>query len=436
MPRFHAIVGTLIVISPLLGAAQDTETLHINPERLQSLLTELSRFGRDDDGGISRLAFSEADREARSWLLQQMKEAGLEAWMDQAANLHGRRPGSDDSLPAILFGSHIDSVPQGGNFDGGLGSIGALEVMLTLQDENIVTRHPMEMVVWSNEEGARYGGGVFGARIATRGSRPGELDREEDGVSLAEWLRRYGLDPDRIDSARIDRDDYAAFIEIHVEQGPVLYRRGIQIGVVQGIVAIDRYGVTIEGAANHAGTTPMNERRDAMVAAARLIQAVREEVMAKPGTQVGNVGWLRASPGAANVVPGKVELTIELRALDREVLDDVIARIRARADAIATLDKVTFSFDGSGTSMPVPTGPWLQDVIEEVAQEAGFTTLRMPSGAGHDAQVLGRFGIPIGMIFVPSQEGISHSPKEWTEWEDCARGVEVLYRTILELDRR
>jgi N-carbamoyl-L-amino-acid hydrolase len=340
------LAAFLLVSSMLLGASQSTGNLHINAERLQALLTELSRFGREADGGISRVAFSEADQAARSWVMQQMKAAGLEVWMDQAANLRGRRPGSDTSLPTILFGSHIDTVPQGGNFDGGLGSMGALEVMLTLQAANTLTRHPLEMVVWSNEEGARYGGGVFGSRVATGGSRASELDiTDDEGVSLADRLRRFGLDPDQIDTARIDRDDFAVFLELHIEQGPVLYRRGLQIGVVQGIVAIDRYDVTIEGAANHAGTTPMDERRDAMVAAARLIQAVREEVMAKPGTQVGNVGWLRASPGAPNVVPGKVDMTIELRALDRAVLDDMIARIRARADAIASQGQVSISFE-------------------------------------------------------------------------------------------
>jgi N-carbamoyl-L-amino-acid hydrolase len=370
-------------------------------------------------------------------LIKKMKEAGLEVWVDQAANIHGRRPGSDPSLPTVFFGSHIDTVPQGGQFDGALGSLAAFEVLLTLQDENRPTRHPLQMVVWSNEEGVHYGKGIFGSRAATKGPAPGELDdTDEDGVPLHEWLIRYGLDPEKIDTARLDRDDYLAFLELHVEQGSVLYRRGIQIGVVQGIVGIDRYEVTIEGAANHAGTTPMDERHDAMLAAARLIQAVREEIMAKAGAQVGNVGWLRASPGAPNVVPGLVKMPIELRDLKREVLVDMITRIRARADTIAAETGTSISIQGTAEDEGSPTDPAIQDAIEKVAQEAGFSTLRMPSGAGHDAQALGRFGVPIGMIFAPSKDGISHSPKEWTDWEDCARGAEVLYRTLLELDQR
>jgi N-carbamoyl-L-amino-acid hydrolase len=430
-------LGILALAFSFFSTSVVGQDLHIDSQRLQQLLTDLAEMGRGPDGGISRLGFSEADRVSREWLIQKMKEAGLEVWVDQAANIHGRRSGSDPSLPTILFGSHIDTVPQGGRFDGALGSLAALEVLLSLKDDNERTRHPLQMVVWSNEEGVHYGKGIFGSRAATKGPDSGELDdTDEEGVSLRQWLIRYGLDPEKIDAARLDRDAYLAFLELHVEQGSVLFRRGIQIGVVQGIVGIDRYEVTIEGAANHAGTTPMDERRDAMLAAARLVQAVREEVMAKPGAQVGNVGWLRASPGAPNVVPGLVKMPIELRDLERAVLVDMITRIRARAETIATETGTSISFQGTAKDDGSPTDPMLQDVIEKVAREAGFSTRRMPSGAGHDAQALGQFGIRIGMIFVPSKDGISHSPKEWTDWDDCARGAEVLYRTVLELDKR
>ncbi|MFQ5789662.1 MAG: Zn-dependent hydrolase [Acidobacteriota bacterium] len=431
--------SSFILLFFLLGrASAPAESLHINPERLQKLLTDLSEFGKNpEEGGVSRLAFSQADQAARRWVLERMKEAGLEVWVDGAANIHGRRPGSDASLPVILFGSHIDSVPLGGNFDGDVGSMGALEVMLTLHEQHAPTRHPLEMVIWSNEEGVHFGKAVFGSRAATVGPDPGELELvDEEGVSLAEWLRRYGLDPERIHAARLDPKSLAAYLELHIEQGAFLDRDGIQIGVVQGIVGIKRYAVTIEGLANHAGTTPMEERRDAMVAAARLIQAVREEVMARPGRQVGNVGWLRATPGAPNVVPGRVEMPIELRDLQMDVIDDVMSRIGSRAETIARETDVLMDIELFATDEPALTDPALQDLIETVAHEAAFSTLRMPSGAGHDAQILGRYGIPIGMIFVPSKDGISHSPREWTDWEDCARGTEVLYRTLLALDRR
>jgi beta-ureidopropionase / N-carbamoyl-L-amino-acid hydrolase len=429
-------LGVVVVGSMLAGAAP-APSVHVNGERAKGLLLALAEFGKSPEGGVSRLGFSKEDLAARAWLVERMKEAGLDVWVDAAANLHGRRAGADPSLPVILFGSHIDSVPKGGNFDGDVGSIGALEVMSALRDEKAATRHPFEMVVWSNEEGVHYGKGVFGSRVAGRGPDAGELEaKDEDGVTLAEWLRRYGADPGRIAEARLDPRRVAAYIELHIEQGGVLDRAGVQIGVVQGIVGIDRYHVTLEGFANHAGTTPMAERRDALVAAARLIVAVREEVMARPGRQVGNVGYVQVVPGAPNVVPGLVRLPVELRDLKREVIDDMALRVRVRAEAIAKEAGVTFAMERYATDEPALTDPGLQDLIETSARGAGCSTMRLPSGAGHDAQSLGRAGIPIGMIFVPSKGGISHAPRELTEWDDVTRGAEVLYRVLRELDRR
>ncbi len=408
--------------------------LHINPERLHRLITELSRFGKDPKGGVSRIAFSENDKAAMDWLAEKMTDAGLEVWVDPAASIHGRRRGRDSGAPAVLFGSHIDTVPQGGDFDGALGSLGALEIMMTLKDKEAETARPLEMVVWSDEEGAHYGKGFFGSRAATMGLDPGELEMvDEEGVVLADWLRRYGLDPIRLDEARLDAQDYSSYLELHIEQGPVLYGQGKQIGVVEGIVGIDRFDVTIEGFANHAGTTPMEERRDAMIAASRLTLAVREEITAKPGRQVGNVGWVKVVPGATNVVPGLVRMPIELRDVKKEVIGAVAERIQARARGIAGEEDVSLNIELSGRESPCLTDAPLRGLIEDVAAEGGFSTLRMPSGAGHDAQVISKLGIPAGMIFVPSRGGVSHSPEEWTDWEDCARGVEVLYGAVRNL---
>jgi N-carbamoyl-L-amino-acid hydrolase len=437
-PDRRALTAVLLGAALLTAAAPPAaRPAHVNRDRLRDLLLSLSRFGANPEGGVSRLGFSKEDQAARGWLLERMREAGLEVWVDPAANIHGRRPGGDPARPVLLFGSHIDSVPQGGNFDGDVGTLGALEVMLTLRDQKAQTRHPLEMVVWSNEEGVHYGKGLFGSRAAARGPDPGELEeKDEQGVALSDWLRRYGVNPARIADARLDPRAVAAYLELHIEQGPYLERAGVQVGVVEGIVGIDRYHVTGQGFANHAGTTPMDERKDALVAAARLVQAVREEVTARPGRQVGNVGWVQVSPGAPNVVPGLVRLPIELRDLRREVIDDMAARIRARADTIARETGVALTMERYSTDEPAPTDEGLRDLIEAEARAAGYTTLRLPSGAGHDAQSLGRAGIPIGMIFVPSQGGISHSPLERTAWDDCARGADVLYRTLRALDRR
>ncbi len=409
--------------------------LQINSGRLERFLRGLSQIGKDPRGGTSRIAFSRHDQAGREWVMEQMRKAGLEVWVDAAANIHGRRPGRHPNTPAILFGSHIDTVPRGGNFDGCLGSLGALEVMLTLEDKGAATRHPLEMLIWSNEEGTHLGMGFFGSRAATVGIEPHELDvTDDEGTTQAEWLRRYGQDPERIDTARLDRAKIAACLELHIEQGPLLFREGVQIGVVEGIVGISRYEVNISGAANHAGTTPMNDRRDALFAAARLTQAVREEIVSKPGRQVGNVGFIQASPGATNVIPGHVKMPIELRDLDQAVIDDMMERIERRARRVGQEDNVTIHIQVTGQEESALTDSSVQDVIEKAAQHSGLSTLRMPSGAGHDAQLLARFGVPTGMIFVASKDGVSHSPREWTEWEDCARGVEVLYRTVLALD--
>lgn len=410
---------------------------HIDSHRLKEHLTEIAAFGKNPERGISRLGFSDADAAARAWLISRMQSAGLDVWVDPATNIHGRREGKEPNLPVILFGSHIDTVPEGGMFDGTLGSLGALEVLTTLEAENHETRHPLEMIVWSDEEGVHFGQGLFGSRAATSGAKRGELDLTGgDGLSLSEWLERYGQHPRKLDDAVIDPRTVAAYFELHIEQGPHLYRQEIPIGVVEGIVGIYRYEAVIEGFANHAGTTPMMERRDAMLSAAKLIAAVREEVVAKPGRQVGNVGLLHASPGAPNVVPGRVKLPIELRDVNELVVTDVYERIRDRASAIARADSTRIRIEPFAAEGPAPTDVGLQDHIEKIANELGLGTMRLASGAGHDAQNVARHGIPTGMIFVRSRDGVSHNPDEWTDWDDCARGVEVLYRAVVDLDAR
>ena len=415
----------------------NTDAFHIDAARLETRLRELAAFGRNPERGVSRLGFSEADQNARRWLIGKMTEVGLDVRVDPAANIYGRKEGKEPGLPVILFGSHIDSVPEGGIFDGTLGSLGALEVLETLGEENRECRHPLEMVVWADEEGVHFGQGLFGSRAATTGPKRGELDLTgDDGLSLFEWLENYGVTPKAMDDAVRDPSEVRAYFELHIEQGPRLYREQVPIGVVEGIVGIYRFEATIEGFANHAGTTPMRERKDALLSAAKLTQAVRDEVMAKPGRQVGNVGLVNASPGAPNVVPGRVTLPIELRDLDEAIVMDVLARIRSRADAIAGEDGTHIAIEPFAAEGPAPTDVGLRDHIDGLAQELGLGTMRLASGAGHDAQNVARHGIPTGMIFVRSKDGVSHNPGEWTDWTDCARGVEMLYRAVVELDAR
>ena len=408
--------------------------LAINAGRLRDSLIALSRFGAHPGGGAHRFAFSKEELAARAWITGEMEGAGLRVRTDPAGNLFGRREGKEP-LPAILFGSHLDTVPQGGHYDGTLGVLGALEVLRALGEERIQTRHPLEMVVWCDEEGAHFGNGLFGSRAATGAVHDGELDRVgEDGLSLHEWIERYGLDPRALERAVLDPRRVRAVFELHIEQGGNLEREGCRIAVVEGIVGIHRFEVNVGGFQNHAGTTPMAERKDAMLSAAHLIVAVHQEIRALPGDQVGNVGQLAVSPDAANVVPGAVRFPIELRDLKDEVVDDIIERIGVRGAQLAEQTGCTVGIHRTLREPPADMDPGLRALLYKVAREAGHEPLSLPSRAGHDAQNTARHGIPTAMIFVPSRAGISHSPEEWTSWDDCAQGVDLLRRAVLAVD--
>lgn len=413
-----------------------TSSLNIDPRRLRQDLEELARIGAGPEGGVTRLAFSPAEKAARQWMEEKMEAAGLAIRTDPAASLFGRLRGRDPRAPVLLLGSHLDTVPGGGRFDGALGCVGALEVARTLMEADISLTHPLEVAVWSDEEGARFGPGVFGSRAFTTGIDAAELEIvDQDGVDLASALREFGGDPDRLDEARRDPGKVACFLELHPEQGPILEREGTSLGVVEGIVGISRWQVTVEGAVNHAGTTPMEERRDALVAAARLAERVRREIRRSEGEPVGNVGWIQAEPGVTNVVAGRATLPVELRALDQEVVEALWTRIEDGAREIAEEEEVQITARPTGREPPGLSDPSVSRVLEEAAREMGASCRRIGSGGGHDAQVLARAGIPMGMVFVPSQGGISHSPREFTAWEDCARGAEVLFRAVRMLDR-
>lgn len=406
---------------------------HVQQERLWETLQKLSEFGKNPEGGVSRVGFTEADLAGRAYVMTLMREAGLEVRVDPAGNIFGKRAGSAN-LPLLLFGSHIDSVPHGGNFDGDVGSLGALEVIRALNEQKIKTRHPLEVVIWTNEEGGRFYAGLFGSSAAAgiMGADVGQR-KDEAGENLSDWLRRMGGDATRIKEAKIAPGSVAGYVELHIEQGAVLDEANIPIGVVQGIVGISSRKCTATGFANHAGTTPMNRRKDALAAAARAALAVREEVRAEPGRQVGTVGWMKIEPAATNVIPGRVTFPVELRDLDAEKIERMAARILQRFEAIGREENVQISCTAPDLEEPALTSPAFRDAIRTSAKDAGLNTMDLPSGAGHDAQNVARFA-PVGMIFVPSRAGISHSPLEYSSPEQVANGAEVLYRTILRLD--
>jgi len=329
-----------------------------------------------------------------------------------------------------LIGSHVDTVPEGGNYDGVVGSLGAIEVAQTLAENNIRLRHPLEVVIFQNEEGGLIGSRAMDGELTER-----ELDLvSRSGKTIREGIKFIGGDVSKLSQVRRRKGDIAAYLELHIEQGGTLDSEKINIGVVEGIVGINWWDVTIEGFANHAGTTAMNNRQDALLAAARFIETVNRVVTSVPGRQVGTVGRINALPGAPNVIPGKVVLSLELRDLDAAKINMLFERIKAEAEKIAAESKTKFDFKEINVNIPAPTDPKIRSLISDAAHDLGLTTKSLPSGAGHDAQDMARLG-PVGMIFVPSVGGISHSPREFSRPEDIANGANVLLHTLLKLDR-
>ncbi len=306
--------------------------------------------------------------------------------------------------------------------------MGALEVLRSLDDNKIRTHHPIELAIWSNEEGGTVGSTAFAGELPADA-----LDHLYYGIKLRDGLARIGGNPDQLARAARPKGSIHSYLELHIEQGGFLARAGIPIGVVDGIVSIDQYDVEISGFANHAGTTPMPGRRNALLAAARLIEAVETIVTAEPGRQVGTVGQLAVYPNAPNVIPGRVNLTVELRDLSAEKVAALAAAIKKRAAQIASQSGTTISFKIREKIDPALADPAIQAQIEAAAKALGLPFMHLPSGAGHDAQLLAKLG-PMGMIFVPSIDGISHSPKELSTWSDCANGANVLLHTLLAID--
>lgn len=404
-------------------------TLRVDGERINRHLAALAEFGKNSYGGVSRVAYSEFDRQGRAWAMGVMREAGLTVSIDPAGNIFGRRAGSNPSLDPIMFGSHIDSVPSGGNYDGDVGSLSAIEVARTLRVSNLVTRHPLEVVIFQNEEG-----GTVGSRALIGEVHPEDLAvTSSSGKTIGDGITFVGGDLSKLATVKRAQGDVAAYVELHIEQGGNLDREKLDIGVVEGIVGIGQWEVTAEGVANHAGTTAMTDRRDSLLATARYIDMVNRTITSTPGRQVGTVGRVQAFPGAPNVIPGKVVFTLEIRDLDQAKVDALSATVRAEGEAIGRATGCTFSYASLHHSRPAVCDERVKQVIETTARGLHLTTKHLPSGAGHDAQHMARL-CPSGMIFVPSVGGISHAPKEFTKPHDIVNGANVLLQTILALD--
>lgn len=424
----HGLVLSVGALS--LPSFSFQSAIRVNGKRIMDHILALAEFGKNPQGGVSRVAYSDADKQGREYVLGLMRSAKLDVAIDAGGNLIGKRAGSVNTLRPLLIGSHIDTVPEGGNYDGVVGSMGAIEVAQTLAENNLTTRHPLEVVIFQNEEG-----GLIGSRAMDGELTEKELDLvSRSGKTIREGIKFIGGDPSKLADVRRKKGDIAAYLELHIEQGAILHTEKINIGVVEGIVGINWWDVTIEGFANHAGTTAMNNRQDALLAGAKFIEAVNRIVTSVPGRQVGTVGRINALPGAPNVIPGKVVLSLELRDLDAAKINMLYEKIHAEAQQIAAATKTKFDFKEINVNIPAPTDERIRSLISEAARELGLTTKLMPSGAGHDAQDMARLG-PVGMIFVPSVGGISHSPREFSQPGDIANGANVLLHTLLKLDR-
>ena len=404
--------------------------VRINLPRLRNDLEELGEIGKTSEGGVWRSSFSEPDLEARHWYIQRLNEAGLEHWVDAAGNIYARY---GTGQPAVLAGSHLDSVPNGGRFDGALGVMAAFECLRSIKEHGIYPKLPIEAVAFTDEEG-RFGGFIGSGAVI--GHLPyEEVMRRRDlrGVPLAEAMRQAGLDATKIGAARRDRQDLKAYVELHIEQGPVLESLAVPIGVVQGIVAGSRTWVTFRGRADHAGTTPMSMRQDALLGAAEFSLQVRELVLAEgSGTSVGTVGALELKPGASNIVPELAFLTLDMRDMAGEVLQHLLERARVIAHEVADQWGLQVTVERMRMSEPAQMSPHIQAIIDAVARDQGLQTHWMNSGAGHDAQFLAKI-TEAGMIFVPSHQGRSHSPAEFTDWAQVENGANVLLHTLLRL---
>jgi N-carbamoyl-L-amino-acid hydrolase len=404
--------------------------MRITFERLKRDLLELGAIGRSPGGGVSRPSWSDADMQARRWLVERITASGLRTQVDSAGNISGRW---ESGTPVILVGSHIDSVPGGGIFDGALGVLAGLECLRRIKEENVRLGTPLELVAFTDEEGTF--GGFFGSYAFTGLLKPEGIPGIQDskGLRIVDAMRRHGMDALRAVEARRDPRDIKAYVELHVEQGPVLESRQIPIGIVETVVGIRRYEMTFRGRADHAGTTPMEDRRNALLGAADLVLKGHNLVLAE-GTSASRVtvGVLQLTPGVGNIVPAEVSLTYELREQSAKLLRELSHKSHALAREIALAWGLELSIETILEIDPVPMAEEVRAVIAASAKGLGCEYLSVPAMAGHDAQVIGRVA-KAGMIFVPSRDGRSHSPLEFTTDEDVERGANVLLLTLLAL---
>ena len=409
--------------------------MKIKQARVLEILEHLKSFGGSVDKGITRLAYSAEDLAAQKYIMEKMQELGMEVRRDYVGNIFARLPGKNPTLPTIASGSHLDTVKQGGAYDGALGVVAALEAAYAIKEQGL--EHPYEVIIFMAEESTRFGFATIGSKLLAGVGTPETFSSatKKDELSYIEVLKQAGFEPEKYEQVKLDSNKYAAFVELHIEQGRVLADSGEAIGVVENIAAPTRMKITVEGVADHSGATPMNFRKDALVSGAKLILAIEE--VGKAHSEQGivtTVGVVDIEPSSINVIPGKVVLWLDLRGVDYEVILEAIEEIHEAVRCVGEADEVKITIDVLTSDKPVRLSKNLADITAGVCQQKNIKYRRMNSGAGHDAMHMAAI-MPTTMIFVPSIEGISHNPAEMTSEADIIAGVEVLVETILAMDK-
>ncbi len=401
----------------------------VNSDRLAQSVESLAQIGQIPNGGVRRIAYSPEDIQARNLVQHWMIAAGMSVRIDTAGNIIGRYPGKFPQAPALATGSHIDTVPNGGRYDGAFGVLAGLEVVRVINEQQMQLMHPLEVIVFTDEEGSMIGSKAMSGKV----NNDPAYYRRSDGTNIQTCLEQVGGNWDHIEQSRRSSADMAAFVELHVEQGPILESLGKQIGVVEGVVGQRRYIITVKGSSSHAGSTPMYMRQDALVAASGIVLAVNK-LANTPGQQVATVGRMEVSPNAANVIPGLVEMSLDIRDLSSVHIDNLIEQLQLNIEAIAADTQTKIHLAPALHNEPALAEPHIQQTIAQVCSELGLSYTHLPSRASHDAQEIANFS-DMGMIFVPSEAGVSHAETEYTSPEQCTQGANVLLHTLLKLDR-
>lgn len=395
--------------------------------RIARDLEHLKQYTATPGNGCTRLPFTKEARDAVNYLKELMTEAGLEVTEDAAGNVIGTLKGEDPDAPCVMMGSHYDSVVNGGDYDGIAGVICAIEVARLLKEEGITPKRNFVAVGFCDEEGMRFGTGYFGSG-AMLGHRDVEYTKnfaDTDGITIYEAMKGYGLDPEKIGEAAWEEGSIGHFLEAHIEQGPVLDAEGTELGLVEGIVGIQRYMVTVHGRADHAGTTPMDMRMDAVDAATKVISKIADWAREKADGTVSTVGYINTVPGGMNIVAEKVEFTVDIRSMNNDNINDITNRIRKALDKEVAEFGGSYEMDNKLTITPVHLSEEMLDIMEEDCKAKGYSYRRMPSGAGHDSLEIGQ-SIPTVMIFTPSKEGRSHCPVEFTKYSEFAKAATIM----------